>query len=143
MADIVDRLTRSRMMAAVRTKNTKPEILVRRALHRAGLRFRLHVKELPGTPDIVLPRHRTVLLIQGCYWHGHGRCKKGTLPASNRGFWTAKINENRRRDRRTSRALRAQGWRVVMLWECEIRKAKRIGDVIATIRKGKTSSAAT
>lgn len=119
MADIVDRKTRSRMMAAVRSKNTRPEVLVRSALHRAGFRFRVHDRRLIGTPDIVLTRYKTVIFCSGCFWHGHA-CAKGALPATNRRFWSTKIRSNRLRDRRVFRTLKAEGWRVEVLWECEL-----------------------
>ena len=111
---------RSRIMAAIRGHDTAPERLVRSALHRHGLRFRLHVRDLPGRPDIVLPRHRTVILVHGCFWHRHIGCPKGTLPATNRAWWVAKLRRNRARDRRNVRDLQAAGWRVIVVWECEL-----------------------
>jgi DNA mismatch endonuclease (patch repair protein) len=104
-------------MAAIHGHDTAPERLVRSALHRHGLRFRLHVRDLPGRPDIVLPRHRTVILVHGCFWHRHIRCAKSTLPAINRAWWVAKLRRNRARDRRN---IRAAGWRVIVVWECEL-----------------------
>jgi DNA mismatch endonuclease (patch repair protein) len=117
--DIVPRPVRSRMMAAVRTKNTKPEILVRAELHRRGLRFRLHAEDLPGRPDIVLPRWRTVVCVNGCFWHGHG-CSLSKLPKSNKKFWSAKLAANRARDFRTMAELKNDGWNVLVIWQCEI-----------------------
>ncbi|MFM9146178.1 MAG: very short patch repair endonuclease [Phycisphaerales bacterium] len=111
--------TRSRIMAAIRGHDTTPERLVRSALHRHGLRFRLHVGGLPGRPDIVLPRHRTVILVHGCFWHRHLGCARSTLPATNRAWWVAKLRRNRARDRQNLRALRAAGWRVIVVWECQ------------------------
>ncbi len=116
--------TRSRIMSAIRGHDTTPERLVRSALHRHGLRFRLHVRDLPGRPDIVLPRHRTVILVHGCFWHRHLGCAKSTLPARNRAWWVAKLRRNRARDRRNLRDLRAAGWRVVVVWECELGAAR-------------------
>ncbi len=105
-------------MQAVRGKDTAPERLVRSTLHRLGFRFRLHRKDLPGTPDIVLPGHRSALFVNGCFWHGH-ECSRGALPASNREFWERKILKNRERDERACSALKKDGWRVLTLWQCE------------------------
>ncbi|MBZ5639095.1 MAG: very short patch repair endonuclease [Acidobacteriia bacterium] len=107
-------------MSRVRRHGTEPEIHVRRAVRALGWRFRMHVKDLPGCPDIVLVDFRMVLRVHGCFWHGH-RCKRGRLPTTNRAFWIAKIENNRSRDRRTQRQLRSLGWRVVTLWECRLR----------------------
>jgi DNA mismatch endonuclease (patch repair protein) len=112
--------TRSRIMSAIRGHDTTPERLVRSALHRHGLRFRLHVRGLPGRPDIVLPRHRTVILVHGCFWHRHIGCPRSSLPTHNRAWWVAKLRRNRARDRRNIRDLRAAGWRVIVVWECEL-----------------------
>lgn len=108
-------------MSLIRAKNTKPELAARRALHAMGYRFRLHVSALPGRPDIVLPKHRTIIQVKGCFWHGH-RCLKGRLPHDNRTYWSAKIEGNQKRDKRNERALRRLGWRVHTIWECEIRR---------------------
>ena len=120
MADIVDAPTRSAMMAGIRGKNTKPEMLVRRFLHRSGFRFQLHRKDLPGRPDIVLPRYRTVVEVRGCFWHRHENCRFAYMPKSNRAFWEAKLNGNRERDLRNLEKLRELGWRVIEVWECEL-----------------------
>lgn len=122
MVDTVDRITRSRMMAGIRGKDTKPELLLRRALHGMGLRYRLHVSGLPGRPDIVLPKHHAVVQIQGCFWHRHVGCAFTTTPASNILFWTTKFSETVKRDRRNLEALRELGWKVAVVWECSIRK---------------------
>ena len=109
---------RSMLMRHIGRKDTAPELAVRKFLHAAGLRFRIHVRELPGTPDIVLPRHRTVVFVHGCFWHGH-HCSHGSTRAkTNTGFWDRKITDNRARDKRKTIALRALGWRVVIVWEC-------------------------
>ncbi|MBW0451244.1 DNA mismatch endonuclease Vsr [Paraburkholderia phenoliruptrix] len=105
-------------MAAVRSYNTKPELAVRSALHAMGLRFRLHQRSLPGSPDIVLKRHSTVIFVNGCFWHGH-RCPKGRPPASRPEFWLPKLERNRERDRNAISELRKLGWRVVTVWECQ------------------------
>lgn len=117
MADTVDKATRSRMMAAIKGKNTKPELLVRKALHARGFRFRLHAKDLPGKPDIVLPKHRAVVFVNGCFWHGHS-CKDFRWPKSNRAFWKAKITRNCERHASQVRLLRRKGWVVLHVWEC-------------------------
>lgn len=117
--------TRRRMLA-VRGRDTAPELQVRRALHAMGYRFRLHRKDLPGTPDVVLPRHRKIVLIHGCFWHGHEECKRATHPVNNASTWAAKINGNRQRDKRNLEALGALGWDVLVVWECEIRDATRL-----------------
>ena len=109
---------RSRNMAAVRSRDTKPERIVRSALHSLGLRFRLHQASLPGTPDIVLRRHRTVILVHGCFWHGH-KCRRGQPPKTRTQFWLPKLERNRVRDRRQVKELKSLGWRVLIIWECE------------------------
>jgi DNA mismatch endonuclease Vsr len=112
-------------MAAVKSKDTTPELTVRRLVHRLGFRYRLHVKTLPGTPDIVLPRHRKIIEVRGCFWHGHtcGRCR---IPATRRKWWTAKIQRNADRDRRNHRALRRLGWRILAVWECQTRDLPKL-----------------
>lgn len=105
-------------MAAVGSRNTKPELVVRHVLHSMGLRFRLHQTALPGSPDIVLKRHRTVILVHGCFWHGHS-CARGRPPATRLDFWLPKLEGNRARDRRQARHLRGLGWRVLTVWECQ------------------------
>lgn len=111
---------RSDTMKRVKSKNTKPEVRVRKALHRMGYRFRLHRKDLPGNPDVVLPKHRTVVFVHGCFWHQHPGCRKATIPQNNREYWERKLGRNVERDRRAREDLAAMGWRVVTLWECEI-----------------------
>ncbi|WP_444984875.1 very short patch repair endonuclease [Halomonas mongoliensis] len=108
-------------MRAVRQKDTAPEVIVRRLLFRLGLRFRLHVKRLPGSPDIVLRRHSTAIFVHGCYWHRHPGCKHATTPKTNRDYWLPKFKANVERDARQAEALRALGWRVLIVWECETR----------------------
>lgn len=121
--------TRSRMQA-VKRRDTGPEMHVRRALHALGYRFRLHRKDLPGTPDIVLPRHRKIILVHGCFWHGHERCKRATLPVNNAETWRAKIEGNQKRDQRNVTALREQGWNVLIVWECEVRDSARLTNLL-------------
>jgi DNA mismatch endonuclease (patch repair protein) len=118
MADIVDRATRSRMMAGIRGRDTTPERIVRSHLHRAGLRFALHDSRLSGRPDIVLPKWGAVVFVHGCYWHRHRGCRFATTPSTRVEFWNRKFAENVARDRRNVRALRRDGWRVFVVWEC-------------------------
>lgn len=120
MVDIVDAATRSRMMSGIRSRNTKPEIRVRQFLHRQGFRFRLHVRELPGKPDIVLPRYRAVIFVHGCFWHGHD-CHIFKIPKTRTEFWQGKIARNRTNDEKSREKLLASGWRVGIVWECAIR----------------------
>ncbi|MDN4572659.1 very short patch repair endonuclease [Pandoraea cepalis] len=122
MADVVDSATRSRMMSGIRGRDTKPEIVIRSMLHRLGFRFRLHVRDLPGTPDIVLPRHRAVIFVHGCFWHGHD-CPLFKWPATRPEFWQEKIGRNRANDKKAYDALLAHGWRVGTVWECALRGA--------------------
>src|ERR1044072_176233 len=119
MVDVVDKVTRSRMMSGIRGKDTKPELALRRALHRLGFRFRLHTP-LPGRPDIVLPKHRTVVLVHGCFWDRHKRCTFATTPASTVAFWKEKFKQTIIRDRRNVKQLLKEGWRVAVVWECHI-----------------------
>ena len=126
MADIVSSKKRSEMMSGIRGKNTKPEIIVRSLLHNMGYRFRLHRKDLPGKPDIVLPKWRTAVFVNGCYWHGHKKCDLFRLPKSRTEFWKEKIESNRDRDRRNYSALSKQGWKTVVVWECAISKKLKL-----------------
>ena len=121
MADIVDRETRSRMMRGIRGANTKPEMNVRRRLHAAGFRYGLHRKDLPGRPDLVMPRHDAVVFVHGCYWHRHTGCRLATTPSTRTDFWMTKFAANRERDRRNISDLRDWGWRVAVVWECKVR----------------------
>lgn len=123
MADIVDSATRSRMMSGIRTKGTKPEMIVRRALHKAGFRYRLHDKKLPGKPDIVLPKYKTVIFVHGCFWHGH-MCSKFKWPKTRAEWWREKIEGNMARDRKAIENLEMMEWRVVQIWECELNNLK-------------------
>lgn len=120
MSDVHDSDARSRNMRAIRSKNTKPELIVRSLLHAAGFRFRLHRKDLPGNPDLVLPKHKAVILVHGCFWHGHG-CHLFKVPQTRRDFWLNKIGANCSRDARDINALLGSGWRVMIIWECGLK----------------------
>ncbi|MBC2743178.1 MAG: DNA mismatch endonuclease Vsr [Desulfosarcina sp.] len=121
MTDTVDRQTRSKMMSAVRSKNTKLETDIRRRLFAKGFRYRIHVRDLPGTPDMVLPKYETVIFVQGCFWHYHG-CSRSSIPDSRRNWWRKKLVDNRTRDAKALAELRSNGWRIVVIWECSLRR---------------------
>ena len=142
MADLVDKATRSRMMAAIPSRDTSPEVAVRKGLHVLGFRRALRVGRLPGSPDLVYPKHRAAVFVHGCFWHGH-RCRLFRWPKSNADFWTRKILGNRKRDTRACRELRKLGWKPLVVWECSIIKAAgsgKLGELMqalgAAIRKG-------
>lgn len=120
MPDTVDSATRSKIMALVRSHNTKPEIAVRKALHAGGYRFRLHRNDLPGKPDLVLPKYNIAIFVHGCFWHGH-HCKRGNrIPSTNREYWLSKIGRNVARDRESIANLQRLGWDARVIWECEL-----------------------
>ena len=123
MVDVVDAATRSRMMAGIKSRDTKPEVLVRHGLHARGFRYRLQSGDLPGKPDVVLPKWRTVVFVHGCFWHWHG-CALSKLPGNNAAFWLKKLDTNRHRDDYVRRQLLAEGWRVAVVWECATRGAR-------------------
>ncbi|QQP89827.1 DNA mismatch endonuclease Vsr [Skermanella sp. TT6] len=125
MTDRFDSAKRSEIMSRVRGRDTKPEIFVRRALFKAGFRYRLHVADLPGRPDIVLPRYRIIVRVNGCLWHGHS-CRRGRRPATNEEFWQAKIDGNVRRDAQVAAALRMAGWRVWTVWGCQLKRSTEL-----------------
>jgi len=112
---------RSKNMAAIKSKNTKPEIKVRKVLHSMGYRFRLHSKDLPGSPDIVLPKYKTVIFVHGCFWHRHENCKYASTPKTRQEFWNKKFNENINRDKLNQENLSSKGWKIIIVWECEIK----------------------
>jgi len=126
MTDVFTPEKRSEVMSRIRGRDTKPELLVRSLIHRMGYRFRLHVKTLPGRPDIVLPRHRKIVLVHGCFWHGHPGCKRARRPQTNREFWRNKIKANIERDGKVLRQLRDLGWDVLVVWECETRDEEEL-----------------
>lgn len=130
MADILQPEQRRALMSRIKAHDSKPERIVRSCLHGLGIRFRLHNSQLPGTPDIVLRKHKTVVFVHGCFWHRHSGCKKTTTPKTRRSFWQAKFLANVRRDRRVQRKLRADGWRVLILWECQTSDGTQLADVL-------------
>jgi DNA mismatch endonuclease, patch repair protein len=124
--DVFDRKQRSAVMRAVKSKNTTPEIKVRKLLHAAGYRFRLHRDDLPGKPDITFPGKRAVIFIHGCFWHQHPGCPHAARPSSNNEYWTRKLDRNVERDKRNIAALEESGWKVLVLWECQIKSAEHL-----------------
>jgi DNA mismatch endonuclease, patch repair protein len=124
MMDIINKEKRSQLMSHIRSNDTEPEMIVRHKLHSSGYRFRLHCKELPGKPDIVLPKYRSVIFINGCFWHNHKDCPKSKLPTSNVSFWLEKIMSNVVRDEKNYALLNMMSWQVIILWECEIKSKK-------------------
>jgi DNA mismatch endonuclease (patch repair protein) len=122
MADVHTKKQRSYNMSQIRSKNTKPEMIVRSWLHKQGYRFRLHDKTLPGKPDIVLKKYKTVIFVHGCFWHGHKNCKYFVVPKTRTKWWLDKINGNIARDKKADKDLRKLGWKVINIWQCKIRK---------------------
>jgi DNA mismatch endonuclease (patch repair protein) len=133
MAYIVDAETRSKMMAGIRGKNTRPEIRVRNLLHHRGFRYRLHVGQLPGKPDVVLPKYHAAIFVHGCFWHGHN-CPLFKLPQTRQEFWENKITRNRKNDKRAIKGLLADNWRVATVWECAMRGRGKLSDDIVAQR---------
>ena len=118
---------RSERMSRVRSKDTKPELLVRRIVHGMGFRYRLHRRELPGTPDLVFPKRGKIIFVHGCFWHRHGTCKYTRWPKSKMEFWKPKLEQNHRRDKANQKALRRMGWQIMVVWECQIGDLERLG----------------
>ena len=133
--DTFSRRERSFIMRCVHANDTTPEKKVRSFLHRRGLRFRLHVKNLPGRPDIVLPKYKTIVEVRGCFWHRHPGCKMATTPLSNTAYWDAKFKRNVERDRRNELMLSELGWRVIIVWECQLKTADFLDSVLGMILK--------
>jgi DNA mismatch endonuclease (patch repair protein) len=133
MTDIMAPEARSRVMSRIRSKNTKPEILVRSALFRMGARFRIHRKDLPGKPDIVLPRRRLVIFVHGCFWHRHEACSLASVPHSNLDYWNSKFAATLERDRRAFSELKDMGWTVAVIWECEAKDPNRLQFILGNI----------
>ena len=126
MTDIVDQKTRSRMMAGIRGKDTKPEMILRKALHARGLRYRLHAGDVYGRPDLVFPKYRAVVFVHGCFWHRHRGCRYVTTPATRPDFWKSKFVANVQRDKEVRQRLASNGWRVAVVWECALRKPRLV-----------------
>lgn len=140
MTDVFDQETRSAVMRRVKGRDTTPEMIVRRALTKLGARYRLHRKDLPGKPDIVLPGRRLALFVHGCFWHGHDCARGARVPKQNRDYWVAKVERNRARDARTHAELEALGWRVEPIWECDLKDAAalegRLRDLLTRFSPG-------
>ncbi len=135
MVDIVDKVTRSRMMAGIRGRNTKPERVLRLALHARGFRYRLHAKNVTGRPDLVLPKYRAAVFVHGCFWHRHEGCRYATTPATRQEFWQAKFSANVARDIAVRDSLLESGWRVATAWECALRKPEQVEAVANLLAK--------
>lgn len=134
MTDVVDEETRSRMMAGIKGKNTSPELLVRRYLHATGLRFRLHDRRLPGSPDLAFPGLKVALFVHGCFWHRHTDCPFATTPKTRADFWQQKFSANVTRDRRNLDALTTAGWKPVVVWECELSQDSTLDELYWRVR---------
>jgi DNA mismatch endonuclease, patch repair protein len=123
MADVHDKKTRSYNMSRIRAKDTKPEMLVRRFLHAQGFRYKLHDKTLPGKPDLVLPKYKTVIFIHGCFWHGHEGCRYYVIPKTRTDWWLSKISTNKTNDSKAEQKLMKEQWKIIILWECDLKPA--------------------
>lgn len=142
MPDNVDAKTRSEVMRRVKSANTKPEMAVRRALHAAGFRFRIHRRDLPGNPDLIFPRYRVAAFVHGCFWHWHG-CKRSRMPVSNRDYWESKIARNIERDGLVKKDLQKLGWEICVIWECELQQGIiKLKDQLEMLRRQNGQSAA-
>jgi DNA mismatch endonuclease (patch repair protein) len=128
MTDHVPPSRRSEIMRSIKGKNTSPELAVRSLMYRMGYRYRLHIKELPGCPDIVFPRRQKVIFVHGCFWHSHRKCKKATIPKSNVSFWTEKLLRNKERDATNRRMLKKLGWQVLTIWQCDLKRLENLQD---------------
>jgi DNA mismatch endonuclease, patch repair protein len=128
-------MTRTENMRRIRSVNTNPEITVRRFLHNNGFRFRIHRKDLPGSPDIVLPKYKTVIFVNGCFWHRHEGCKRCTTPSTNQEYWIRKFENNKERDKGNYTKLNALGWRVIVAWECETKKEEFLHSLVNRLKE--------
>ena len=133
VTDIVSQKTRSRMMAGITGRNTKPELTLRKALHGRGVRYRLHARDVHGQPDLVLPKYRAVIFVHGCFWHRHSGCRYATTPATRTGFWMKKFAANVQRDANVKEMLASTGWRVAIVWECALRKSSSLPPTIEAV----------
>lgn len=130
MTDHLTKKKRSWNMSRIRAKNTKPEIIVRSFLHRNGFRFRLHRKDLPGKPDIVLKKYNTVIFVHGCFWHQHEGCKRATIPETNKEYWIPKLEKNKKRFKEVKKKLEELGWNVAVIWECETKNKNKLREIL-------------
>jgi len=135
MADVHTQAQRSYNMSQIKGKNTKPEMLVRRFLHAQGLRYKLHDKTMPGKPDLVLPKYRTVIFIHGCFWHGHKNCRYFVVPKTRTDWWLNKINTNQANDLKYQKDLKKQGWKVITVWECSLKPGKLESTLLSLLNK--------
>lgn len=135
IVDIVSKHERSRVMSRVASKNTRPEKIIRSGLHRLGFRFRLHRRDLPGSPDLVFPSKRAVLFVHGCFWHAHSNCSSAKMPSSNRAYWEEKLSRNVGRDMASADALMRLGWRVRVVWTCEISSRDKLANVLGDLKR--------
>jgi len=135
MSDVHTKQQRSYNMSRIKAKDTKPEMLVRRFLHGKGFRYKLHDKTLPGKPDIVLPKYKTLIFIHGCFWHGHENCKYFVVPKTRTKFWVSKITGNKANDAKAVRALKKDGWRIITIWECVLKPAKLERTLLTLLHK--------
>lgn len=135
MADVHSPEQRSFNMSRIKAKDTKPELIVRKYLHARGYRYRLHVKDLPGKPDIVLPRFKTIINVHGCFWHGHTNCKYASIPQTRKEWWLNKINGNILNDEKVYKALKKEGWKIITVWQCELKPAKLEKTLSALVKK--------
>lgn len=141
MADVHNKNTRRYNMSQIRGKDTKPELIVRKFIHSHGFRYRLHHKNLPGKPDIVLPKYKTIIMIHGCFWHGHKDCKYFVIPKTRTEWWTAKINKTIEKDSENEMELRKMGWKIIIIFECELKpglKEKTLNNLLTELRFGNT-----
>ncbi|HPT73067.1 MAG TPA: DNA mismatch endonuclease Vsr [Candidatus Cloacimonadota bacterium] len=134
MVDRISEEQRSWNMSRIKSKNTKPEMVVRSLLHKMGFRFRLHVKDLPGKPDIVLPKYKTVIFVNGCFWHQHEGCKRATIPKSNQEYWLTKLDMNVQKDQQIQVALIEMKWKIMIVWECELKRLDEIMEKLSGIK---------
>ncbi|MEQ1675218.1 MAG: DNA mismatch endonuclease Vsr [Chitinophagaceae bacterium] len=135
MADVHDKKTRSYNMSRIRSTDTKPELLVRKFLHALGYRYKLHDKTLPGKPDIVLPKYRTLIFIHGCFWHGHANCKYYKVPQTRTDWWLKKINTNKDNDVKAVKALKKEGWKIIIIWTCKLKSKNTEATLKGVIKK--------
>ena len=135
MADVHTKKQRSYNMGRIKGKDTKPEMLVRKFLHANGYRYKLHDKTLPGKPDIVLPKYKTIIFVHGCFWHGHANCKYFVVPKTRTKWWTDKINRNKANDEKAVKVLRKDGWKVIVVWECNLKSAKVENTLLSLLKK--------